>query len=70
MHGAAGRAATWATARLRRAAATHWRFDTDAQRSVLRKRDYPDPGLNTVRHTGSISWQQHENEGDLFTAGP
>lgn len=32
--------------------------------------DYPDPRVRTFCHTGSISRQQHENEGDIFTAGP
>lgn len=31
---------------------------------------YPDPRVRTICHAGSISWQQHENEGGLFTAGP
>ncbi len=37
---------------------------------TVTERDYPDPGVRTVCHTGSISRQQYENEGDLFTAGP
>lgn len=37
---------------------------------TVTEQDYPDPRVRIVCHPGSISWQQHENEGDLFTAGP